>query len=74
MIYPGIRLFLKCWCLRLPGPNKPVGFRWGFARASLLTRVRTSTGKTLRKRLYNPRVFPAPKDISPSCFERQDYI
>jgi hypothetical protein len=65
MIYPGLRLFLKCWCLRLPGPDKPEGFRRGFAGASLLTRVRTSAGKTLRKRLYKPRVFPAPKDISP---------
>ena len=48
-------------------PDKPEGFRWGSAGASLTTRERTSAGKTLRGRLYKPRVSPPPKDISPSC-------
>jgi hypothetical protein len=61
--FPGLisrRAFPMCWCIRLPGPDKPSGFLWRFAGASASVRVRTPAGNTL-DRGYTSLVFhPAP--------------
>jgi hypothetical protein len=61
--FPGLicrQAFPMCWCIGLPGPDKPAGFLWRLAGASASVRVRTPAGNTLN-RGYTSLVFhPAP--------------